>query len=105
MIFLCVEGKISLKLSDIVIIETERHKNIIRLESGSYQIYEKLDELEERLKDHGFLRTHLSYLVNMQHIRNVNNYVLTLDNGKELSVPKARFKQVRHESTYKKYCG
>ena len=62
-------------------------------------IYEKLDVLEELLKGYGFLRTHNSFLVNMAHIRGINSYVLTLDDGRQLPVPKARYKQVRQEYT------
>ena len=55
----------------------------------------KLNEIEEDLKDRGFLRTHLSYLVNMHYIEKISSYVLTLSDGKELSVPKARYKAVK----------
>ena len=97
--FSCVEGNIRLKSSDIIMIETKGHKCLIRLKDCTYQIYEKLEDLEERLKGLGFLRTHKSFLVNMEHIRNINSYILTLDDGKEISVPKARYKQVKQEYT------
>ncbi len=97
--FSCVEGEMRLKASDIILIETSGHKNLIKLKNETYQIYEKLDGLEEMLKGYGFLRTHNSFLVNMAHIRGINSYVLTLDDGRQLPVPKARYKQVRQEYT------
>ena len=97
--FNCVEGEMRLKASDIILIETSGHKNLIKLKNETYQIYEKLDVLEEMLKGYGFLRTHNSFLVNMAHIRGINSYVLTLDDGRQLPVPKARYKQVRQEYT------
>ncbi len=97
--FNCVEGEMRLKVSDIILIETSGHKNLIKLKNETYQIYEKLDVLEEMLKGYGFLRTHNSFLVNMAHIRGINSYVLTLDDGRQLPVPKARYKQVRQEYT------
>ena len=97
--FSCVEGDMRLKASDIILIETSGRKNLIRLQNQTYQIYEKLDVLEEMLKGYGFLRTHNSFLVNMAHIRGINSYVLTLDDGRQLPVPKARYKQVRQEYT------
>lgn len=97
--FNCVEGEMRLKASDIILIETSGHKNLIKLKNETYQIYEKLDGLEEMLKGYGFLRTHNSFLVNMAHIRGINSYVLTLDDGRQLPVPKARYKQVRQEYT------
>ncbi|WP_022758946.1 LytR/AlgR family response regulator transcription factor [Butyrivibrio fibrisolvens] len=95
--FSCVEGEIRLKASDIILIETFGHKNMIKISNQTYQIYEKLNVLEEQLRGYGFLRTHNSFLVNMMHIRGINSYVLTLDNGRQLPVPKARYKQVRQE--------
>lgn len=93
----CVEGEIRLKASDIILIETSGHKSIIRLSDQTYQIYEKLETLEEKLKGFGFLRAHKSFIVNMEHIRSISSYVLTLDDGRQISVPKARYKQVRQE--------
>lgn len=97
--FNCVEGEMRLKASDIILIETSGHKNLIKLKNVTYQIYKKLDDLEEMLKGYGFLRAHNSFLVNMAHIRGINSYVLTLDDGRQLPVPKARYKQVRQEYT------
>ena len=95
----CVEGDIRFKVTEIIMIETARHKNLIHTERDMYQIYEKLDRLEEMLKVYGFLRIHQSYLVNMSHVRSINSYELTLDNGIKLPVPKARYKEVKREYT------
>ncbi len=95
----CVEGNIRLKLSEIILIETDEHKNIIRLKDQTYQIYEKISTLEDMLKGYGFLRIHKSFIVNMEHIRSINNYILTMDDGIQLSVPKARYRKVRQEYT------
>ena len=95
--FSCVEGEVDIKLSEIVFIEVMGHKSIIHLENHDYHMYESLDVLEERLKAYGFLRVHQSYLVNIRHIRSINNYVLVLDTGEEMKVPKARYKQVKQE--------
>ncbi|RKM61142.1 DNA-binding response regulator [Butyrivibrio sp. CB08] len=93
--FSCVGGDVCLKAADILLVETAGHKNIIHLSNQTYQIYKKLDDMEEQLKPHGFLRIHNSFLVNMDHVRSINNYVLTLDDGRELPVPRGRYKEVR----------
>ena len=92
-----VEGTIRLYADDIIYIETERHKNVFYTEKGIFQIYKKLDELERELKDMGFVRAHLSFLVNMRYITKISSYVMTLTNGKKISVPKARYAQVKRE--------
>ena len=93
----CVEGNVSVGAFEIIYIETMGHRNIVHLKDQDYHIYEKLDIFEQLLRSHGFLRVHKSYLVNMQHIRNINSYVMTLDNGVKISVPKARYKEVKRE--------
>jgi len=90
-----VEGKLSLSVNSIIYIETYRHKNLFHTKTRTYSLYKKLGEIEEDLKEKGFLRTHLSYLVNMSYIEKISSYVLTLSTGKELSVPKARYKAVK----------
>ena len=97
MLFNCVEGDVDIMLSEIVFIETTGHKSIIHLGSEDYHLYESMDELENRLKVYGFIRVHQSYMVNIRHIRSINNYVLILDTGYEIKIPKARYKQVRQE--------
>ena len=95
--FSFVEGNIRLKLSDILYIETARHKNIFYTKNGSFQIYKKLDEIENELRGYGFVRIHMSFLVNMRYIRKISSYVMTLTTGKEISVPKTRYSEVKKQ--------
>lgn len=97
--FTFVEGKVSLRADEIIYIETARHKNIFHTKKQIYSIYRKLNEIEEDLKGMGFLRTHLSYLVNMRYIEKISSYVLRLTNGKEISVPKSRYPEVKRQYT------
>lgn len=92
-----VEGRIKICADDIIYIETSRHKNVFYTEKGTYSIYKKLDELEAELTDMGFVRIHLSFLVNMRYIAKISNYVLTLSGGKEISVPKSRYQEVKRK--------
>lgn len=45
----------------------------------------------------GFVRTHRSFLVNMRYINRISSYIVTLTGGKELSVPKARYPDVKRQ--------
>ena len=94
-----VEGIIKLKVSDIIYIETDKHKNVFYTQESSYSIYKKLDELEEELRDFGFVRIHQSFLINMHYIRKISSYVMTLTTGKEISVPKTRYAEVKKQYT------
>lgn len=92
-----VEGEKRLRIEDIMYIETSRHKNLFHTTDGVYSIYKKLSEIEEDLTDFGFLRIHQSFLVNMRYIQKISSYVLTLKNGKELSIPKSRYQEVKKQ--------
>lgn len=92
-----VEGDKKLRIEDIMYIETSRHKNLFHTTDGIFSIYKKLKEIETDLKEFGFLRIHQSVLVNMRYIQKISSYILTLKNGKELSVPKSRYQEVKKQ--------
>ena len=94
-IFDCVEGSVPICLSGILFIEAYEHKNTIHTDSHDYHIYEYMDSLERRLSGYGFVRAHRSYIVNPKRVANINNYMITLDDGREIPVSKARYKQVK----------
>ncbi len=96
--FSFVEGERTLYTDNIIYIESQGHKCIflyLEKEMTTCQIYEKLDKIEEMLSGYGFLRTHKSFLVNMKRVRKVSNYLVTLDSGEELPVPRLRFHKVK----------
>ena len=93
--FSFVEGERRLLVDDIFYIETSRHKNMFYTKKQTYTIYKKLDELELELSQYGFVRAHQSFLVNMRYIDKISSYVLRLITGKEISVPKARYQEVK----------
>ncbi len=94
-LFDCVEGSVPICLSGILFIEAYGHKNTIHTDTQDYHIYEYMDSLEQRLSGEGFVRVHRSYIVNPEHVANINNYTITLDDSSEIPVSKARYKQVK----------
>lgn len=96
--FTFLEGERRLYTDNILYIESRKHKSIFSYmdtELVTYQIYDKLDIIEQKLSGYGFLRVHKSYLVNMKHIRRVSNYTAFLDTGEELPVPRLRYQGVK----------
>ncbi len=47
----------------------------------------------------GFLRIHQSFLINMRYIVKISSYLMTLTTGKEISVPKSRYPEVKRQYT------
>lgn len=95
--FLFVEGRRKLRVDKIIYIETAKHKNIFYTQKQVYSIYQKLDEIEMQLQGMGFVRIHLSFLVNLRYVERISSYVMKLKNGKELSVPKSRYAEVKRQ--------
>ena len=95
--FSFVEGQIRLQTDEIIYIETAKHKNVFYTKKQAYTIYKKMDELEEELGCFGFARVHQSFLVNMRYIEKISSYVLRLITGKEISVPKSRYQEVKRK--------
>ncbi len=96
--FSFLEGEKSLYTDNLLYVESRKHKSLfyyMEKEPVEYQLYDKLDEVEKKLKCCGFLRIHKSYLVNMKHIRKINNYKVLLDTGAELPVPRIRYHAVK----------
>lgn len=93
-----LEGEKKLYTDNILYVESRGHKSTFRyMEEGmvTYQIYDKLDNVERKLEGCHFLRIHKSFLVNMKHIRKISNYMAYLDTGEELPIPRLRFQTVK----------
>lgn len=97
--FSFVEGNMRLKVDDIIYIETSKHKNVFYTQGQTFSIYRKMDELEDDLKGMGFVRIHQSFLINMKYIEKISSYVMILTTGKEISVPKSRYQEVKQQYT------
>ena len=96
--FSFIQGERKLYTDNLLYVESRSHKSVFYyLENGQniYEIYEKLDQIEERLEGFGFLRVHKSYLVNQKHIRQICNYRILLDTGEEIPVPRSRYQQTK----------
>lgn len=92
------EAEKKIVLERLLYIESRLHKLIFFVmeeELKTYTMYATLNDIEIELKDYGFIRIHQSFLVNLKYIRNVLRYKAVLSNGTELSIPKARYRQVK----------
>ena len=69
------EGVSFLDLTDILLIQREERSTVIHTVSGAkYITGDSLSELDERLPDDMFFRTHKSYIVNLSHIESISPY-------------------------------
>lgn len=96
-----IQFKIPVKLEDKVIlinpaeilyIEAEEGRTCLKTFEARISTQFTLNELEERLSRSGFFRAHRSYLVNLQHVKEVipftrNSFSLRLDDASNTQIP------------------
>ena len=80
---------------EISLIRAEQQKVIISTNKGEFETNTPLKDLEQKLKDQGFLRTHKSFIVNISKIREIipwfnDTFILTLDNCSQKEIPVSR---------------
>ncbi|MFP3155975.1 LytTR family DNA-binding domain-containing protein [Lachnospiraceae bacterium ZAX-1] len=93
--FSFVEGNCEIALDNLIYIESRLHKLKFYLLEQKLTMYEKLNSIEENLKIYNFIRIHQSFIVNLKYVETINNYKARLITGKELSVPKSKYRDVK----------
>ena len=80
---------------DILYIESSNSKCMIHTVSGRvHTAYKTLNTIEKELNDSCFLRCHQSFLVNMDHVRQIGKEFL-LSNGETIPIRQRGVKPVR----------
>lgn len=90
------QGRKAVLLDRLLYIESRLHQLTFHIMEGrlvSYTLNATLNAMEQELAPDGFLRLHQSYLANMKHIKEIRRYRALLDNGIELDIPKARYRE------------
>lgn len=86
-------------LRDILYFESNRRKISIVTEKDTYELYEKLNEIEKSLKNckMPFLRVHQSFLVNYRHVDGLAYDFVVMDNKKKISISEDRRKMISEQ--------
>ncbi len=88
-----LEGKVALiNPTDILYADAGDGRAFLQTRQGRLPTQFNLGELEERLARSGFFRAHRSYLVNLQHVKEVipytrNSFSLRLDDAENTEIP------------------
>lgn len=85
----CEGEEVDFLPQDLIYVETEQRHLLLHLQNTSRDILRTrctMAELEGLLEEHGFLRIHKSYLVNMAYIKKLQSTVVLLTNNTELPV-------------------
>jgi len=91
-------GTHEIALNELFYVESRSHKLVFHVMNNEMINYTmnrvKLNEIERKLSEKGFIRVHQSYLVNIVYISRIERYRAVLLNEKMLPIPKDRYKKV-----------
>ena len=88
---------LSISIKDIVYLESSRHYVEIHMPHKIHRIRGKLSDWEEQLKDFGFIRIQVGYLVNIRYISMLTMKDVVLDNGQKLAVSRSHLEMVQKQ--------
>lgn len=91
--------KIVLFYEEVFYLESQNRKLIVHTAQSSYEHYRKISEDEDLLVEKGFMRCHRSYLVNIQHVKRVQNNELMMKNGALIPISKGKYQEVYDQFT------
>ena len=86
---------ISFKIKEIVYIEGDRnYQKVVLKDKTSQNIRVAMGQLEEKLREHGFIRIHKGYLLNYLYIRSIASDEIYLTTGISLPMSKKRREEI-----------
>lgn len=92
---------IDIRLTSILYFESQQHTVIAHVQKGAntkqYLFYSSLATLEQQLEQHGFLRIHKSYLVNMDKLKKYQCHEAILTDGTSLRVSEKNYSQQKEK--------
>ena len=80
---------------DILYIESRSHKLQFTRKDDILYMYGQINELESKVTGFNFVRCHQSFLVNLGHIEQINNYLICLSNRSMIPVSRPRYPEVK----------
>lgn len=81
-------------LSNILYFESQNRKICVTRVCGKEEYYGKLNDVENQVKEHGFLRIHKSYIINMEYIDICGKTNVTMLNGDVLPISREKQKDI-----------
>lgn len=86
-----------IRYSEVFYVEKLAHNVILYTVAGDISMRKTITETEELLNGHGFVRTHVGYIVNMEYIKLINSNEVILTNGKTAPISRRNVKFVKDE--------
>lgn len=90
-------GRIRLPVEDIYYFEYSSRMLIVHTEKGSYYEQKKISDCLEKMRPYGFAMPHKSFVVNLDQVRGIKGYEITLMDGSIIPLSQKKGKSFREE--------
>lgn len=84
-----------IEINKIVYIESNGRKIIFNTTEFKYETYEKLDNIYNKIKNRGFIKTHRSYIINRAFIRKIESRDIITTTEDIIPISRSRLGEVR----------
>lgn len=83
-------GLVRVPMDEVVFIETGHRRSIVHVMDGRYEVSRTLKQLEEDVAEGPFFRSNNCYVVNLDHVREVQRNLCLMTTGERLAVSRPR---------------
>ncbi|WP_195938562.1 LytR/AlgR family response regulator transcription factor [Romboutsia sp. 1001713B170131_170501_G6] len=88
-------NQIKLDINEITYVEVQKETIIIHTLNEVYKTKGTMNNIEKEIDCSRFFRCHKSFLVNLEHVKSIKQYVAILENSEEVPVSRYRFKETK----------
>lgn len=88
-------NQIKLDINEITYIEVQKETTTIHTLNKLYKTKGTMNNIEKEIDCSRFFRCHKSFLVNLEHVKSIKQYVAILENSEEVPVSRYRFKETK----------
>lgn len=94
----CEHKRLGVPIDKVLYVSSNLRKITIVTSEAEYSSYEKLDDVELRIKemDKNFLRIHKSTLINLRYMKRYENNSIIMWDGKDFAISKAHKEEVNN---------
>lgn len=106
LILQCKDGLTPVEINKIEFCEVMHRTLFIHMTSGKVlESTGSLDSLEKNLSQHGsFMRIHRSYIINLNHVRNISPRNVTMSCLTEIPIPRGKHNEIKNAFLENAFC-
>lgn len=90
-------NQMKLDINEITYVEVQKETITIHSLNKVYKINGTLNNIEREIDCNRFFRCHKSFLVNLEHVKSIKQYIAILENSEEVPISRYRFKETKYK--------